>query len=59
MRYISNTAAQQKEMLGIIGADSIEDLLVRIPTKARLSTAHCHGHSRRKSCRAKPPEGPT
>ena len=37
MRYISNTAAQQKEMLGVIGAASIEDLLVRIPTKARLS----------------------
>jgi len=37
MRYISNTAAQQKEMLGVIGASSIEDLLVRIPTKARLS----------------------
>jgi glycine dehydrogenase subunit 1 len=37
MRYISNTPAQQKEMLGVIGAQSIEDLLVRIPTKARLS----------------------
>src|SRR5712692_1752983 len=37
MRYISNTSAQQKEMLGVIGASSIEDLLVRIPTKARLS----------------------
>ncbi len=37
MRYISNTAAQQKEMLGVIGASSIEDLLVRIPAKARLS----------------------
>jgi len=37
MRYISNTAAQQKEMLGTIGATSIEDLLVRIPPKARLS----------------------
>ncbi|HVC64149.1 MAG TPA: glycine dehydrogenase, partial [Candidatus Dormibacteraeota bacterium] len=37
MRYISNTAAQQKEMLGVIGAASIEDLLVRIPAKARLS----------------------
>src|SRR5216683_2920454 len=37
MRYISNTSAQQKEMLGVIGASSIEDLLVRIPAKARLS----------------------
>ena len=37
MRYISNTAAQQKEMLAVIGASSIEDLLVRIPAKARLS----------------------
>jgi len=37
MRYISNTSAQQKEMLGLIGASSIEDLLVRIPAKARLS----------------------
>jgi len=37
MRYISNTRAQQKEMLGVIGAASIEDLLVRIPAKARLS----------------------
>ncbi len=37
MRYISNTPAQQKEMLAVIGASSIEDLLVRIPVKARLS----------------------
>ncbi|PYN18613.1 MAG: aminomethyl-transferring glycine dehydrogenase subunit GcvPA [Candidatus Rokuibacteriota bacterium] len=37
MRYISNTPAQQKEMLGTIGASSIEDLLLRIPPKARLS----------------------
>jgi len=37
MRYISNTTAQQKEMLGMIGVSSIEDLLVRIPPKARLS----------------------
>src|SRR5262245_10073949 len=37
MRYISNTAAQQREMLATIGAGSIEDLLSRIPTKARLS----------------------
>src|ERR1700741_765637 len=37
MRYISNTPAQQKEMLGTIGVSSIEDLLVRMPPKARLS----------------------
>src|SRR5436309_11979445 len=37
MRYISNTPAQQKEMLQTIGVSSIEDLLVRIPPKARLS----------------------
>jgi glycine cleavage system P protein (glycine dehydrogenase) subunit 1 len=37
MRYISNTPAQQREMLATIGVGSIEDLLSRIPTKARLS----------------------
>jgi glycine dehydrogenase subunit 1 len=37
MRYIPNTPAQQKAMLGAIGASSVEDLLVRIPPKARLS----------------------
>jgi len=37
MRYISNTPAQQKEMLATIGASSIEDLMVRIPVKARLA----------------------
>src|SRR5262249_23881915 len=37
MRYISNTAAQQPEMLATIGAGAIKDLLSRIPTKARLS----------------------
>ena len=37
MRYISNTLAQQKEMLRIAGAASIEDLLSPIPSKARLS----------------------
>jgi glycine dehydrogenase subunit 1 len=36
MRYIPNTPAQQKDMLGVIGAHSIEDLLIRIPPKARL-----------------------
>jgi glycine dehydrogenase subunit 1 len=37
MRYIPNTAAQQKAMLASIGVGSIEDLLARIPPKARLS----------------------
>ncbi|MBI2154095.1 MAG: aminomethyl-transferring glycine dehydrogenase subunit GcvPA [Candidatus Rokubacteria bacterium] len=37
MRYISNTSAQQKEMLRSIGAASLEDLLSPIPSKARLS----------------------
>ena len=36
MRYISNTPTQQREMLKVIGATSIEDLLARIPPKARL-----------------------
>src|SRR5262245_21805628 len=37
MRYISNTPAQQREMLATIGAASIEDLLAVVPPKARLS----------------------
>jgi glycine cleavage system P protein (glycine dehydrogenase) subunit 1 len=37
MRYIPNTPTQQREMLATIGASSIEDLLARIPPKARLS----------------------
>ena len=37
MRYISNTPAQQEEMLRTIGVASIEDLLVRVPPPARLS----------------------
>src|SRR5258705_10557227 len=37
MRYISNPPAQQKEMLGRIGAASIEALLANVPAKARLS----------------------
>ena len=37
MRYISNTPAQQREMLATIGAASIEELLAAIPPKARLS----------------------
>src|SRR5262249_27400161 len=37
MRYISNTPAQRQAMLQTIGASSIEELLARIPPKARLS----------------------
>ncbi len=37
MRYISNTPAEQRAMLDVIGATSIEDLLARVPAKARLS----------------------
>ena len=37
MRYIANTAAEQRAMLDTIGATSIEDLLARVPAKARLS----------------------
>jgi glycine dehydrogenase subunit 1 len=37
MRYISNTVAQQREMLATIGVGSLEDLLAGIPSKARLS----------------------
>jgi glycine cleavage system P protein (glycine dehydrogenase) subunit 1 len=36
-RYIANTPADQRQMLRVTGASSIEDLLVKIPAKARLS----------------------
>jgi glycine dehydrogenase subunit 1 len=36
-RYIANTPAEQREMLRTIGAASVEDLLTKIPPKARLS----------------------
>jgi glycine dehydrogenase subunit 1 len=36
MRYIANTREEQRAMLGVIGAGSIEDLLVGVPVKARL-----------------------
>jgi glycine dehydrogenase subunit 1 len=36
-RYIANTPAEQREMLKTIGVGSIEDLLVKVPPKARLS----------------------
>jgi len=38
-RYIANTPQEQKRMLDVIGAASLEDLLVRIPAKARLPRA--------------------
>ena len=37
MRYIGNTPQQQKEMLRAIGVETVEDLLTRIPPKARLA----------------------
>ena len=36
-RYIANTVAEQREMLRVIGAGSIDELLVKIPAKVRLS----------------------
>jgi glycine dehydrogenase subunit 1 len=39
MRYISNTAPEQRAMLDTIGAASIEELLARVPAKARLGRA--------------------
>jgi glycine dehydrogenase subunit 1 len=36
-RYLSNTPAEQREMLETIGAPSIEALLSRVPARARLS----------------------
>jgi len=38
-RFIANTPEEQKRMLGVIGAASLEELLVRIPAKARLPRA--------------------
>ena len=37
MRYLPNTAQNQRAMLETIGARSIEDLLTKIPAKARIS----------------------
>ena len=37
MRYLPNTAEDRRAMLAAIGVASIEDLLVKIPPKARLS----------------------
>jgi glycine dehydrogenase subunit 1 len=39
MRYIPNTPAQQREMLSAIGVGSSEDLLARVPARARLGRA--------------------
>jgi glycine dehydrogenase subunit 1 len=36
-RYIANTPAEREAMLRVIGARSVEELLARIPAKARLS----------------------
>ncbi|HXH83029.1 MAG TPA: aminomethyl-transferring glycine dehydrogenase subunit GcvPA [Candidatus Tectomicrobia bacterium] len=37
MRYLPNTPQNRQAMLATIGAASVEDLLVKIPAKARLS----------------------
>jgi glycine dehydrogenase subunit 1 len=37
MRYLPNTAQNQRAMLDTIGVGSVEDLLVKIPAKARLA----------------------
>jgi glycine dehydrogenase subunit 1 len=37
MRYLPNTERNRREMLDVIGASSIEDLLARVPAKARLA----------------------
>src|SRR5437867_5351007 len=36
-RYIANTPAEQDQVLRVIGAASVEELLVKIPPKVRLS----------------------
>ena len=37
MRYLPNTPQNRREMLDVIGAESIEALLARVPPKARLA----------------------
>ena len=37
MRYLPNTAENRRQMLDVIGAGSMEELLARIPPKARLA----------------------
>ncbi|MFQ5521307.1 MAG: glycine dehydrogenase, partial [Candidatus Methylomirabilia bacterium] len=39
MRYIGNTPEQQQEMLRTIGVEDVEELLSRVPVKARLPRA--------------------
>jgi glycine dehydrogenase subunit 1 len=36
MRYLPNTPQNQRQMLDVIGAGSIDDLLARVPAEARL-----------------------
>src|SRR5262249_60348127 len=36
-RYLANTSAEQRAMLDVIGAASIEELLSRVPARARLA----------------------
>jgi glycine dehydrogenase subunit 1 len=37
MRYLPNTAQNQRQMLDVVGARSIEELLARVPPEARLA----------------------
>ena len=37
MRYLSNTGPEQRAMLDTIGASTLEELLARVPAKARLT----------------------
>src|SRR3978361_2038588 len=37
MRYLPLTAAERADMLGVIGAASIDDLFVDVPASARLA----------------------
>ncbi|HEY3188196.1 MAG TPA: glycine dehydrogenase, partial [Solirubrobacteraceae bacterium] len=37
MRYLPNTADDRRRMLDVIGAASIDELLARVPPKARLA----------------------
>jgi glycine dehydrogenase subunit 1 len=36
-RYLSNTSEEQRAMLDVIGVATVEDLLARVPAKARLA----------------------
>ena len=37
MRYLPLTPAERAEMLGVIGAATVDDLFVDVPAEARLS----------------------